>query len=343
LKTEARDIDKGQLAQAVATAYGFDLQSIEFLPRGEDAYAFIVEGYNGAHHFVRAQNVGRSAQSESIYALVHTLHNKKNLTAAVAPYQTRTGSFTFSHGRYVVAVFPFILGRTLYIQGASTDDFSQAAGILSALHNTNAELEVQSIQRESFDNPFKDRILEALQTIDNPIRPRDELGRQLAQLLAAEREDVLNTLSGIEELAENARALASDWVLTHGDPNLDNWLKDAYGRLHITDWGELAIGPPERDLFAFTGAHFADFLGPYIGARSQVDLHSDIFAFYFYRWSLQEIADYTTRILFQDLGPTENEHAWVELQPYLPIPHEDIAQGVGAAQAVIDRVSAGQL
>lgn len=269
MKTEAHDINQRRLAEAVTSAYGLDLQSIAFLPRGEDAYAYVARDSDDTQHFVRAQQLGRSAVSESTFARIHALRHKSGFEAAVAPYQTHDGSFTISHGRYVVAVFPFIPGRTLYSQGASADDFAAAAEILACLHNIYAEQELPSVERESFDNPFKDPILEALQEIESPSRPSDGLGRRLANLLAAERADVLGTLTMMEELGEQARASTSDSVLTHGDPNLDNWLKDEYGRFHLTDWGELAVGPPERDLFAFSGANLGTFLGPYVKAREK--------------------------------------------------------------------------
>ncbi len=142
----------------------------------------------------------------------------------------------------------------------------------------------------------------------------------------------------MDEMADRARQLTGDWVLTHGDPNLDNFLKDKAGRLHLTDWGEVALGPPERDLFMFTGESFEIFLRPYVRVRTDVALHPEIFAFYFYRWTMQEIADYTARILFGDMGPVEDEHAWAELQPYLPIQHDSIALSVQALKEVLERV-----
>jgi aminoglycoside phosphotransferase (APT) family kinase protein len=158
------------------------------------------------------------------------------------------------------------------------------------------------------------------------------------RLLQAEQTDILATFVKMDQSGVRAKALSTDWVLTHGDPNLDNLLKDGHGQLHLTDWGEIALGPPERDLFAFTGEGFEAFLRTYKRLRQHVVLHAEIFAFYFYRWTMQEIADYATRILFERRGQVEDEHAWAELQPYLPIRHDHIAQGLRELQAVLERV-----
>ncbi|MGH7866509.1 MAG: phosphotransferase family protein, partial [Candidatus Dormibacteraceae bacterium] len=118
-------------------------------------------------------------------------------------------------------------------------------------------------------------------------------------------------------------------VWTHGDPNLDNWLVDPHGNLHLVDWGELALAPPERDLFAFTGHRFPAFWECYQNARGRLLLRLDAFAFYFYRWTLQEIADYGTRLLFRTGAPSDAAHAWAQLQHYLPVRHESIAKELG--------------
>jgi len=338
LKTDTRDIDKQQLARAINAAYGLDLASLTFIPKGEDAYAYVGQASDGAHYFIRAQAASRAGPLEPVYAITHALQTRFGLRAVVAPLPTRRGTYTLNHGSYVVAIFAFIQGRTLYDQGVSDSDLSQAAHVMASLHNSSAAQDIPSLQRETFENPFAPPIRQALQAIDVPPHRTNTYQRRVIHLLAAERADLLATLDKMRQLGTRARELTTDWVLTHGDPNLDNLLKDERSRLHLTDWGEVALGPPERDLFAFTGAGFETFLQPYVRARKQIRLHPEVFAFYFYRWTVQEIADYTTRILFHSLGEREDEHAWVELQPYLPVRHSQIAQGVQALRTVLELV-----
>jgi spectinomycin phosphotransferase len=338
LKTDTRDINKQQLAWAINAAYGLDLLSLTFIPKGEDAYAYVGRTSDGVRYFIRAQTASRAGPLERVYDITHALHTRFGLSAVVAPLPTRRGTYTLNHGSYVVAIFSFIQGRTLYDQGVSDADLAQAAHIVAGLHNSSAALDMPSLQRETFGNPFETPIQQALQAIDAPAPRPNTYQRRVIHQLAVERADLLATLEQMRQLGERARGLATDWVLTHGDPNLDNLLKDEQSQLHLTDWGEVALGPPERDLFAFTGKGFKIFLQPYLRARKRVQLHGEIFAFYFYRWTVQEIADYTTRILFHSLGEQEDEHAWVELQPYLPVRHSHIAQGVQALRTVLERV-----
>ncbi|MFQ5987162.1 MAG: hypothetical protein ACE5KQ_07370 [Thermoplasmata archaeon] len=99
------------------------------------------------------------------------------------------------------------------------------------------------------------------------------------------------------------------------------------------------MGPPERDLFAFSGPDFEQSLTHYLRHWGNVRLSSRLLEFYHYRWALQEIADYTTRILFRQMGPHEDAHAWRELQDYLPTRHDHIARGVGEVREVLGRPS----
>ena len=128
-----------------------------------------------------------------------------------------------------------------------------------------------------------------------------------------------------------------EFVLTHGDPNLANILVGEQGEPFLVDWGDVGLGPPERDLMAFTEVRFELFLRQYAADFGRPRLHESVFAFYFYRWVLQEIADYTTRIL-RDTTAEEDQHAWSCLTPYLPIPHAEIKAGLRNVIGVIGKV-----
>jgi aminoglycoside phosphotransferase (APT) family kinase protein len=345
MKTDARDIDEQRLAQALNAEYGLRITSLDFVPKGEDAYVYFGQGADGGgysssggQYFIRAQSAARADPLERVYQVTNALHVRYGLSQVIAPYATRRGAFTIKHDGYRIAVFPLIRGRTLYDQGASNADLAQAASVVAALHQCDAAGDFPQLARETFGDPFKGPVLRALQAAENPVPGAPTFRRRMTRLLQSERADILATLEKIEQLGAKARELTTDWVLTHGDPNLDNLLKDEEGQIFLTDWGEIGVGPPERDMFAFTGEGFAAFLRPYALARTSVALHRDVFAFYFYRWALQEIADYATRILFSSLGPEEDEHAWAELQPYLPIRHDLIAEGLAELQAVLDSV-----
>jgi hypothetical protein len=338
MQIEAPDIDKDQLLTAIAAEYGLVPSALHFVPKGEEAYAYLASAADHPPYFVRVQPLARRRPLAEAYAVVSALRTQGGLSQVIAPYPTRTGRFLLNYGPYAVAVFPFVAGSTLYEQGPSDNDLVHAAQLLAAVHQSRLTGAIHPPYQESFANPFEAPIRRALAL--TATGPANAAGYQRAagQLLAAEREDLLATLQLMRQFPADWLRLDLDWVLTHGDPNLDNLRKDRSGRLYLTDWGEVGIGPPERDLYAFIGEGFETFLRAYRQARGSLKLHPAVFAFYAYRWTMQEIADYTTRLLVQNLDGVEQEHAWRALRDYLPVRHEAIAEEVRKLEGILSRV-----
>ena len=113
---------------------------------------------------------------------------------------------------------------------------------------------------------------------------------------------------------------------------------DTENRLHLIDWDGVCLGPPEKDLVSFTGERFEVVLERYLRERQcDVSLHADIFGFYIYEWTLNEIRDYSTKILFKNKDTQQNEYDWESLQEYLPPNRELMEEGIAAIQGTLDR------
>ena len=152
----------------------------------------------------------------------------------------------------------------------------------------------------------------------------------MKELLLKEKDDIHATLQYMKTMQKQLKALPYQPAITHGDPNYANIMRDLQGKLHLVDFVWIGIGPVEHDLMAYAEDElFSQFLSEYIKNRPQTKLHLEMFEFYLYRWCLQEISDYGNQIYFGTSGELESEHAWTELQPYLPIPHEDIKKSLG--------------
>ncbi len=341
MKIDTSGIDPGRLAQRLNAEYELDLDtpSVAFFPHGEEAYSYVGTGRDGGRHFIRAQRTTGAPALESVFAVTHGLHARCGLRQVVAPYQTRRGAFTCRHGEYTVAVFPFIEGPTAFEAGLSDEGLARATALIAGVHSSGRCLAGLLHAQETFENPFEAPILRALGAAEAPDPSANVYQRRARQLLIAERADILATLATMRQLQAEAQRLDPEWVPTHGDPNLANILIDERGVLHLTDWGEVALGPRERDLFHFTGERFEAFLCRYLATVGRVELHERLFAFYTYRWTVQEIADYTTRILFRNTDPMEDRHAWEELAPYLPIRHTTMQADLRAIGEVIGRVA----
>jgi len=113
---------------------------------------------------------------------------------------------------------------------------------------------------------------------------------------------------------------------------------DTENRLYLIDWDGVCLGPPEKDLVSFTGERFDIVLERYLAEREcDVSLHADIFGFYIYEWTLNEIRDYSTKILFKNKDTRQNEYDWESLQDYLPPDRELMEDGIAAIRDTLGK------
>ena len=66
---------------------------------------------------------------------------------------------------------------------------------------------------------------------------------------------------------------------------------------------------------------------PVIGGENllQMQLNPTAYAYYHYKWAIQEIADWCTRILFwKDTSDEEQRRCFDELKDYLPVRREEL-------------------
>jgi hypothetical protein len=341
MKLDTSGIDPAQLAGFVGDEYDLTIATMSFHPAGEASYSYLAEEQAGTTWLIKAQATARVAELEARLRAVRYVQAVGGFAQVVAPRENRRGGCTSPFEQYTVSVFPFIDGTTIE-PGQQTQVYARrAAGLMGAFHQHGRRLPFP-VPEETFEHPFEAPIMAALRTVEAPGALANPAQEQLRGLLLAERADILTTLEKIQQLAAAARQLALDRVLTHGDPNWANILVDGSGSFFLLDWDDLALGPPERDLVFFNDPRperFEIFLRQYLALNPGARLHADVFAFYQYRWVVQEIADYTTRILFSNVDPAEDDRAWAELRQYVPAAHAEMADGIRQIEATLARLA----
>lgn len=324
MKLDTTGIVLDELCRFINDWYELGIVSTTFHPRGETSFNYVATGRDEVRYLIKVQPRERAAGQDAVLEAVDVIRSTCGLYQVVAALKNRSGTLSCEYGEYVVSVFPFEEGSTAFEAGLSDAALIQVASLLAAVHRCSELISGSALPVETFDNPFEVPILNALSAVEALDRDANSFQRRLRQLLLAEREDILGILDTMRQLGVTAGGLNACHALTHGDPNLDNIIVDPSGGLHLVDWDDLGFGPPERDLFAALGERFDFFLRHYSAAFVGVRLREEIFAFYIHRWIVQEIADYSSRILFWNTEEAENEHAWKELTDYLPVRHHDI-------------------
>ena len=132
----------------------------------------------------------------------------------------------------------------MFESGLREGDAEAVAAMCRRLHAARCPT---GLPAERFELPFADELRDALAAADGAGAHLGPYGDPLRELVARNRAAIEEKVAEIEELAATCQADPTPLVLTHGEPNQGDVLRDASGRLHLVDWGDLAHGPPERD------------------------------------------------------------------------------------------------
>ena len=332
--------DKTELLQHLSTAYGLPLQSITFFPEGEDSYGYVVSSETGEKYFAKAS----TSVPNSCLQVASLLRYQCNISGVVAPLETLEGTLSVPWQDFQVSLFPFIEGKSRWDLWKVGKDFTdaeltQTAGLLATIHGCTDAVAAHNRTVATYNLPLRKELHVVLEA-PRKIPPQNRYQKQLLEAITQYSSEIGQTLERYDNLGRSASALQTPFVITHGDPTPGNLIMDAENRLHIIDWDGACLAPPEKDLVAFTGERFEVVLECYLTERQNgAALHADIFGFYIYEWTLNEIRDYGTKILFKNSDTQQNEYDWESLQDYLPPDRKSMEEGIAAVRDTLGRYS----
>ena len=331
--------DKKELLQHLRNAYALPLKSITFFPEGEDSYGYIAASETGEKYFAKAS----TAVPDNRLHVASLLRDRCNIPGVVAPLETQEGARSVPWQDFRVSLFPFIEGKSRWDLWKVGKDFtdtelSQTGALLATIHGCPTTIVPNDLTGAKYDLPLRHELHTVLKAPTKKIQLQNQYQKQLLEALAQHQTAVLEALNRYDNLGRSAETLQTPFVITHGDPTPGNLILDAENRLHLIDWDGVCLGPPEKDLVSFTGERFEVVLERYLTERQNaVSLHPGIFGFYIYEWTLNEIRDYGTKILFKNKDAKQNEYDWESLQDYLPPDRELMEDGIAAVQSTLGR------
>jgi spectinomycin phosphotransferase len=332
--------DKSELLEQLSTAYSLPLQSITFFPEGEDSYGYVIASETGEKYFAKAS----TAVPNSCLQVALLLRHQCNILGIVAPLETLEGTLSVPWQDFRVSLFPFIEGKSRWDLWKIGKDFTDAAlsltaALLATIHGCTDTIASDSLTVAKYDLPLRHELHTVLEAPEK-IPARNGYQKRLLEAIAQHRSEILQTLERYDSLGRSASVLRTPFVITHGDPTPGNLIIDAENQLHIIDWDGVSLGPPEKDLVSFTGERFEVVLESYLAERqNRAALHADIFGFYIYEWTLNEIRDYGTKILFKNSDTQQNAYDWESLQDYLPPDQALMEDGIATVRNTLSRYS----
>ncbi len=290
--------------------YRVNLEALDFLPIGEGSWCF--RGRGDTDLFIRLVPDAFAKQTLAVPSLLEA----RGLPA-LRTLAAKSGALSTQIDDYHVIVTPFTSGISLMKGTFAPNEvarFRRAIGMhVAHMHRMDAPcLAALNLPTEDFAK-FQNECINLLQIVDR--QHDDPLNADLARFLSERRKAVAQLIVVTQQLSQKLRTQELDYVLCHGDIHEDNVLISEAGELVIIDWDTVILAPKERDLTFFQGDGKADYLGGYFGEDADHVVNQAVIDYYVFEWALQEIANYSGRIL-------GNEHfdlagrvdAWAQFQ-----------------------------
>jgi len=296
---QPQGLDHGQLLKTIKEQYGSDIDTLQFMPLGEDSWA-----YRAGELWISVRRDLRGHVPAAYEAAVQLY--RSGLDFILAPLPGKDARVVRRIADFPIVVFPYLEVRPLSEGRVSTREVACVAEMLACVHQSTVTVQLPV---ETYQLSFEGDLDRVSTLPEGPLPDSGPYAGRLYRLLTVHRQYVADLRTEFAELASAARETAArSHVLTHGEPIASNILRYR-DRLLVTDWGDAMWGPPERDW-----SHVTRTIGGEPPCRSSFRRLYDI------RWILSEIAEYASILLETHADDADANAMWKRLVRYL---HED--------------------
>jgi spectinomycin phosphotransferase len=304
-------LTEAAIGAALRDRYGVETTTIDFLALGQDvlAWTFRGRGASGADVFVKVRAEIVPAKLAAVAFL-----RDSGIEEIVAPIRSVDGQHSARVDGLVLVVYPFVEAPAAVEVGLTDGQWIDYGRIVGRLHRTLLPREISEAL------PAEDWMPKALPRLGR-IRTAVAAGSDepdRAELVALWR----SHQAEIEAVAERAQDLGArlrndagaeadagreTFVPCHGDIHTHNLLVDTTGTLHVIDWDEICMAPPERDLMFLLGSPIGLAPGTreadlFLRGYGPVAVDPVRLAYYHADWAIQDLVGYAEVVMLADVG-----------------------------------------
>lgn len=299
---EPPDLADGAIVSALDAYYGLAVQTLTFLPVGNDAATWVYRvGAAGGGRFFLKVRAGNGFRVASL-AVPHTLQ-QKGVAHVMAPLPTVSGTQWVTLEAFTLALYPFVAGRMGADGGLTSEQWRAFGALIKQVHGCRLPEAVRGkVRRETFvpgDRGLVERLDEAVE------EGRIENGEARAFAAFWRERWVLTraVTARADALGAALRESGAKTVLCHGDMHPWNILVEEDGAWWLVDWDEVTLAPKERDLMFAIGGIGDDGVGEaqtaaFLDGYGDEDIDRLALAYYRAAWAVQDIAAFGRDVLF---------------------------------------------
>jgi spectinomycin phosphotransferase len=326
VRTQPADLDRSDLAAALAHGWGLAGAELEYVAEGGGSHhwrcragreeRFVsVDDLTATFHAATDEDAAFAAL-ERAYGTAGALRDGAGLEFVVAQISDRDGRRLRRIGRrYAVRVEPVVPGQAGAFGEHPPDDRRRVATLVARVHAASDRVPAGLPQVADLRIPSRASLDVALAEGDRPWSP-GPWAEPARALLAARAEEMAERLADHDAVAARVLETRSGWVVTHGEPHGGNVIHDPSGGLHLIDWDTAMIAPRERDLQMVLDEDLTGW-DEYRAAAGPVDLDREALGLYRRLWALADIASFVTTLRRPHMDTTDMRHAYEALVYYL--------------------------
>jgi spectinomycin phosphotransferase len=320
---EKPDIQDEKIIAWLHQEYGLLAARFAFLPLGADQNTAVYRAVtrDETPYFVKLR---RGAFNE-ISVTLPKLFSERGITAIIPPLKTRNGRLWTDLEAFKVILYPFVEGRNGYEVNLTDRHWIELGAALKRIHTMElSPAFAERIPRERYTPKWRDTIKRVMKGIEQAVY-NDPVAIEVAALLKAERDVILDLVARTERHARTLQAHPPQFVLCHSDIHAGNILMDTNGALYIVDWDDPILASKERDLMYAGGGLMGGGRTPqeeetlFYQGYGPTPVDASALAYYRYERIIQDIAIYCEQLLLSDAGGDDREQSLRYLQSnFLP-------------------------
>jgi spectinomycin phosphotransferase len=306
---EQPDISEMRMATFLHGEYGFQVDTIRYLPIGYDMNAYVFEAIatDRTSYFVKIRTGALNPASLAVPRMLI----ERGIPNILAPIRTLAEELSSSLDVYSLVVYPFIHGDNAMMAGLSDEQWMEFGATLRSIHTGGFASTLQGqVPAETFSLPSARLVRQMTSRIDGA-----SFDSPAATRLAAFWRDktalISHLLERAEALGKQLQLRPFEYVLCHADIHAANILVGVDNRIYLIDWDGPLLAPRERDLLFVVGSRIARRVEPHEEALffrgyGAVDVDLTALAYYRYERVIEDIGEMVRSVLFT---PDRSEQA----------------------------------
>ena len=277
---------RDKILAIVKNEYGLKIDNFEFVPIGEESYAYKITS-SDKYFFVKytenADAIENLSKSKQLFQKL------SGLSFYVGPVSVN-GELFFPLGKGVVTVTPFITGTVVT---AANPEFDQdlITWIVDAMAQIH-QLDISGcpLKSESFTNNYKKRFDVLLKSAEELPSDSKVLG-----VINEIKDRIVKKISRQDDLSQELINSPKDFVLTHGDITGLNIMRSGSSTF-LLDWDGVRLAPRERDIMFI---EYNQYFVPekYLKKVERVSYDPRIIEYYHLAWALDSMIENLEKII----------------------------------------------